>query len=427
VIPKLLQEHAEKALEAMQGAGFDQAQATVRHVDFDELGISNNEVPLFRSVNKPELLLKGILDGRKASQTLGLPDREGLSKAVEELKAAAMQAPQDEANQVSADTQHDSIKGPMAADKDKMVERLRELLTYRAEKTPKAVITEGALQYKQQQKVILTSGGVQLRSKLGWYEGFVLVVGQEEGKSSSMNYTFGRSEDLDRPLVDCFGIEALLHEAARQVHTEKIAENFTGSVLLTPFASMELLTWLAGQVGDSALLSDSSIYKERVGEDIASPLLSIRHSISNGAAICPHTDDGYVLEDFNLLEKGVLKTLLPSNYTSRKLGLSHRPSGGAYSIAQGETAMQKLVQGMDRGAVVGRISMGRPVANGDFSGVIKNSFHIENGKVGTALNETMISGNLASMLNSIDGISIETVDYGTAALPWIRIPGLVFS
>ena len=133
-----LQNQAEQALSAMEGAGFDQAQAIVRQADFDELGINNNDVPLFRSVNKPELILKGILDGRKASQTLGLPDPGELADAVRALKTAAEQAPQDDANEVSRSIRHDVTKGPMEADKEKMVFRLRELLAYRKAETPLA-------------------------------------------------------------------------------------------------------------------------------------------------------------------------------------------------------------------------------------------------------------------------------------------------
>ena len=54
-----------------------------------------------------------------------------------------------------------------------------------------------------------------------------------------------------------------------------------------------------------------------------------------------------------------------------------------------------MVGGVRRGALVGRLSMGRPASNGDFSGVVKNSFLLRDGEVGPALSETMITGNVA--------------------------------
>ena len=79
------------------------------------------------------------------------------------------------------------------------------------------------------------------------------------------------------------------------------------------------------------------------------------------------------------------------------------------------------------GALVNRLSMGRPASNGDFSGVIKNSFAIEGGKQGTALSETMITGNVAQMLKDVVAVSRERIDTGAFLLPWVRIGNLHFS
>ena len=65
--------------------------------------------------------------------------------------------------------------------------------------------------------------------------------------------------------------------------------------------------------------------------------------------------------------------------------------------------------------------------NGDFSGVIKNSFAIDDGHVGDALAETMISGNVAQLLLAVSAVSAERIDSGGLALPWLRVGGLHFS
>lgn len=78
-------------------------------------------------------------------------------------------------------------------------------------------------------------------------------------------------------------------------------------------------------------------------------------------------------------------------------------------------------------ALVGRLSMGSPAPNGDFSGVIKNSFLLENGERTKALSETMITGNVAQMLKDIQDISAEVSNFGGYQLPWLKIGGLRFS
>jgi PmbA protein len=128
-----------------------------------------------------------------------------------------------------------------------------------------------------------------------------------------------------------------------------------------------------------------------------------------------------------LLERGKLLALAPTLYGSRKTGIAHVPTASGWDVAAGTTPLAELVGGVQRGAIVGRLSMGMPAANGNFSGVIKNSFAIHGGEVGHALAETMIAGNMAQMLRDVVAVSREAIDSGATRLPWIRIANLHFS
>ena len=74
-----------------------------------------------------------------------------------------------------------------------------------------------------------------------------------------------------------------------------------------------------------------------------------------------------------------------------------------------------------------RFSGGQPAPSGEFSGVAKNSFLIENGKITGALTETMISGCGPDMLNSIRDISSELLKDGSVSLPYIAFDGVTIS
>ena len=74
-----------------------------------------------------------------------------------------------------------------------------------------------------------------------------------------------------------------------------------------------------------------------------------------------------------------------------------------------------------------RFSGGYPSDAGDFSGVAKNSYYIEKGKIKFPIIETMISGNIAQMFMNINNISKETVDFGDSILPWISFDGVTIS
>ena len=250
-----------------------------------------------------------------------------------------------------------------------------------------------------------------------------------EGKqSSSFNYAGGDGDDLaGAPAAAQFGIGEMLRDTERQIHTQPLGGKFVGDVVFTPEAVSSLLAWLLGQVGDAQLIAGSSLYRQSAGQPIASPLLNLS-SRFDAPGIAAMSADAFVTPPLDVVREGVLLTLAPSLYGSRKTGLPHVPTAAAgWEIAPGRTAKAQLVAGVTRGALVGRLSMGMPAANGDFSAVIKNSFSIESGTVGPALAETMITGNMARMLRDIAAVSQECIDTGALRLPWIRISNLHFS
>ena len=52
---------------------------------------------------------------------------------------------------------------------------------------------------------------------------------------------------------------------------------------------------------------------------------------------------------------------------------------------------------------------------------------MEDGEIKGAVSETMISGNLAQLLNSLVAISRETVENGSSVLPYMAFDGVVIS
>lgn len=76
---------------------------------------------------------------------------------------------------------------------------------------------------------------------------------------------------------------------------------------------------------------------------------------------------------------------------------------------------------------MGRYSGGSPSPNGDFSGVAKNSYYIEDGKIKYPVTETMIAGNMAEMFANIKEISAERIDYGAGLIPYMLSTGVTVS
>ena len=423
-----LQHTAEQALALMRRQGFDAAMVEASTHQLAELNVAHNDPALMRSTERHKLALLGLLDGRRASTEIGDLGADAVAQAVAELLASARSAPQDDANAVSSGQHADIRQGPMAPEPAAMAQAMGDVLAWRSAHAPTVTIEEAMVSHHLRAAHTATSGGSSLACQTGWYELMAMATAREGALSSSFNYVGGSCHALDdEPAPPRFGIARMLGELARQVHTQPLASRFVGDVVLTPPAVDSLLGWLRGQLSDLALLSGTSLYHRQVGELIASPLLDL-YSRFDAPGITAVSADGFVAAPVALLRAGRLATLTPSFYGSRKTGLPHVPvAAGGWALAAGRTPLAALIAGVERGAVVGRLAMGMPAANGDFSGVIKNSFLLEGGQVGPALSEVMVSGNMAQMLRDVVAVSSERTDTGDTCLPWLRISGLHFS
>lgn len=417
---------AEQLLARLRARGFDQAQASVGETRRCELNLAHNQPSLMRSTESRRAAASGIVGGRKASAEGTDLSQAGLATLVDELWAAAASAPVDEAHAVSAGQTLSWVQGPPEADPSALAQALRTLLDWRAAHTPTVMIEEGYAAHVRSRSHLVTSGGSSIGRDLGCCELSVFGLAREGGATSSFNYAGGTAHALAE-VPQAFGVARMMQDLTRQVHTRALGERFVGEVVLAPDAVSDLIGWLMQQLTDGPLIDGSSLFRHRVGELVASPLLTLA-SRFDGPGCAPVSGDAFIAPATTLLESGRLTQLTPSLYGSRKTGLAHRPvAATGWELKGGSTPLEALIAAVPRGALVDRLSMGDPAPNGDFSGVVKNSFLIEGGRVGGALAETMVSGNVAQMLKDVLAVSAERIDSGTLALPWLRIGGLHFS
>jgi PmbA protein len=423
-----LQYVAEQALNLMHVQGFKGVQVSASLTRNSELSISINKANLLRSVETQKITLTGLIDGRKASAEFGGFDINDLRDCVTDLFPDAMAAPQDFANAVSSGQRACLNQGPLHSDLSLLVDKVSELLEFRAMETPSVIVDEGFVAHTLMQCRTLTSGGTDLQYNLGWYSLGAFGIGRDGTRSSSFNVARGSCNDLHSCLAsDLFGIGDMLRDTEKQIYTQPIGKGFLGDVVLAPQAVMALLGWFFTQIGDASLISGSSLFYSKVGDVISSPMLNVR-SRFDAPGVIGVSEDAFLTPPVELIREGKLMTLTPSFYASRKLNLPHVPvAPSGWELLAGETSRNQMISDVTHGALVGRLSMGNPAPNGDFAGVIKNSFEIKGGVIGHSLSEVMISGNILRMLGDVLSVSRERLDTGSFVLPWLRVGNLHFS
>ena len=287
------------------------------------------------------------------------------------------------------------------------------------------------VQHIKYHSVYRNTNGTEFESFEGLYY-ISLMFSAHEGDATTSFFSSGiQTTSLDRPFIELGCMEKDLADAEASLATVPVDGKFEGTIILTPNSLTDFLYSALGNfTSNNAILEKTSIWLDKLGKQVADPRITISVRPSDARIVCGehYTGDGFLSEDYDVIRDGVLQSFMLNLYTANKTGYE-RAANSSYSlvIEGGDTPYEELVGGIKKGIIVGRFSGGQPGSNGDFSGVAKNSFLIEDGRIAGAINETMISGNLAELLNHLIAISSEAVASGSTVLPYMAFDGIVIS
>lgn len=422
---------ARDGLNALLKAGAEKAQCRFTQTTTDELNVDLGELSLLRTTFDTRVDLAAIKERKKGSTSLNRSDGAALQEAAAAVIGVAAASAPDEAHEIAAAQPPAEFRaGASRPDREKIYQRMKELLYEIGLRYPRIMVRQAILDFTRTESSFLNSNGVDFFTGKGIYRVSVFFSSREGERVSSFNITGFSLKDLERSLLDCGSLDTLLRQSTEQLVTRPLQGKFVGQVIITPDCLGDLLGFLTGAIGDGPLISGTSIYRDRLESLIAAPTFTL-HSRPAGGEIGDGyfvTADGYAAGDCTIVEKGILKSFLLSLYGSRKTGFPRAVNdGGAFVVDPGETAVEEMVRSVKRGILLARFSGGVPGENGDFAGVAKNSYLIEDGEIKYPLSETMIAGNFAGIFKNITAVSREQIDFGSAILPWVAASGVTVS
>jgi PmbA protein len=420
---------AQRSLDALLKRGFQKARVRLVSSDQHELQAEFGHTNLLRTTHNTELGLLGIVDHKQGSLTLNNVTDEGLPDAVENLWAVTSGSRADPANDI-AEAQPKRIfkAGPEAADLDLMYERIAEALDYAKTRYPTLKMGNASISFASRQALFLNSNGVDFDTTRSAYHASLMFTARDGTDVSSFNYTGVTLAALDKPLVSHATTDALMKQTTEQVRTRKVPRKFTGDMIITPDCIGDFLGFLLGSIGNQPLISGTSLYKNSLGQRVADAALTLHSRPRDLVGGYFVTGDGYEVQNATVVEDGVLRSFLLDLYGSRKTGLARAATGGgAWVVEAGATPLDTMIRDVKAGILITRFSGGRPNDKGDFSGVAKNSYYVDNGEVSYPISETMVSGNMAALLTNIVAISSERADFGSGIFPWVRVSGIGIS
>jgi PmbA protein len=261
----------------------------------------------------------------------------------------------------------------------------------------------------------------------------VVPVAERQGqKERDYWYTAGRGMgDLISPEeVGRIAAERTLRRlGARKVETAEVP------VVFDPETAADLLGHVFGALSGYAVFRSATFLKDRLGERVASPLLTIVDDARRprGLGSRPFDGEGQRTRRNVPLEAGVLRHYLCDAYAARKIGaratgsarrgVAGGPSVGAGNLcfAEGETPPDQIVATVARGLyVTDLIGFGVDLVSGDYSQGASGLW-VENGRFVHPVHEVTIAGNLKQMLLDVDAVGTDLEFRGSSAAPTLRI------
>ncbi len=405
---------------------------TVSQSEKQELNVENGEFKLLRTVFNNSGSVKVFLGTKMGSVNGNELTEKGLRKLVAEARAAAESAVEDPCHDLAPDQGKDVFRqGVYEPDMDRFIERIREFLAAAAKEYPKVKIMAAIGSYDRWHWISRNTNGTEYEAFAGQYSFTVEASASDGEKTTGLNYTGFSMKTLDTPLMEMCDMRRVLEDTQNSIDPEPMQGKFEGTAILTPGCATQFLYMTLGNyIQDGVIINGTSQWLDKVGEQVADEKLTVALKPYDERIVVGEraTANGFRSENVTLIDKGVLKTHWLSLYGANKTG---RPvvknTGGDLVVESGDRTLAEIIASVDRGLLVGGFSGGQPGTNGEFSGVAKNSFLIENGKVKCAVTETMVNGNLGEAFRNIRAISKEQLCDGGSVMPYIAVDGIVIS
>ena len=421
-----------KAVGYLKAAGADKAQSSMSRGVQSELNVDAGRMSLYRTTVNVSIGLTAHVAGRKGSISLNKYDDASIRAAAADAISMARSSEPDPANDISPARPLEHFEsGATEPDSAAMYDRLREYIDWARRTYPTTRLEQCILDFGRGESFYANSNGTEFEDRSGLYSFSAMFTSKDGADASSFNYSGATHRGLDKPLHEWGRVAELMRQSAEQTRVSPVLGSFTGDVIITPECLGDFVGYLDGvYMGDYAMITGNSPWKDSMGKSVVSRLVSIR-SEPNGPRIeagYPYTGDGFRAENCSIIEAGVLRNFTLGLYGSNKTGKPRCPSGGgAIVVEPGETLLDDMIKDVKHGILLARFSGGSPSDNGDFSGVAKNSYLIEKGKIVRPVGETMLAGNVAALFSSVRAVSKESADYGSAILPWVLAGGVTIS
>ena len=371
-----------------QAVNGEQLEAFVSRGGDTEVRVYEGEVEHFVSAQAEGIGIRVIRDGRTGFAYAGTLDEAAIAEVLAEARDNVTFGTVDEWAGLAEPDGVEPTDQPLWNDElaafptERKIDLAKELeqLTLAADKRVRVDDSNYADAYGEA-AVATTTGIRQWGRENGCYVSVSTLADDGDETQSGFGFSVGRSPDL-------FDLPRAAREAAeratRLLGATKPPSRRT-TVVFDPFVTAQLLGIIASTLNGEAVVKGRSLFKDRLGEQVAPPFVSLVDDPTNPLAYTATDVDGEGLAARRnvLIDGGVLQMFVHNSYSARRAatvstgnavrgGFSGTPGVGALALqlAPGTRSQEELIADIDDGLLVQSVQgihSGVNSISGDFS------------------------------------------------------------
>jgi PmbA protein len=196
------------------------------------------------------------------------------------------------------------------------------------------------------------------------------------------------------------------------------------TVVLDPWVTAQFVSILASTLNGEAVLKGRSLFADRLGQEVASPLITLVDDPTDERALHAGVfdDEGLATRRNLLIDGGVLQGFVHNTYTGRRSGTASTGSAvragykstpgvgcRALVLQPGTASQEELIAGIDDGLLVQSVSglhSGVNPVSGDFS-TGAEGLRIKGGQLGAPQREFTIASTIQKMLKDVVAVGAD--------------------
>ncbi|NJE00851.1 TldD/PmbA family protein [Thermococcus sp. JdF3] len=405
---------------------FDELEIAVYRSKDVTANVELNEISMASTRSGAVTILRGIKDKRLGLAIIDSDEPARIREAIEQAAKMAKLNSRDE-KWVSLPEPGKYREKPKPnyelkdASPDQLVEMLVRGIKLAREKDENVIVAGGEGGVSWEERHIVNSHGIDVFQEGGAAFFFIELVGRKGDVVTPGIFDFDARRDLN---LDVDGVVERAVQKVRWAYSVTASRNEEVPIILGPWAMAGLFSYaLFPAFSGERLVKETTPLAEKVGETIASDVLTIYDDPFHPLAIEPAIADGEGIPTRKnvLIENGTFKGFVWDNYWAKVHGTESTGNGkrdlnsgginiGFHSmvIENGKRSLEDMISEIEHGYFVDGFQGAHSSNpdNGNFAVTANPAFLIEDGEVRGA-SVFLVAGNIYELLKQASEVSKE--------------------